>query len=200
MNNAKMIRAANTLDTLAKVAAGIFRVCGFVCLVFAVLVLIFGSKMFVPGSLTLDLDFVKLYLADSFQAVTGMIKLYAFFGVLAAGIFCFAAYYACTILRKIFTPMKDGRPFDPDTPANLRKMAWIVLIGGGLTQIVGIIERMILTKAYPMDEIFSSSAIAKIEYVQTMDLSFVLVACVILLLSYIFSYGQTLQKESDETL
>jgi len=43
-------------------------------------------------------------------------------------------------------------------------------------------------------------AVEKLEYVFTVDFGFVAVFCVLMLLSYIFTYGQALQRESDETL
>ena len=48
--------------------------------------------------------------------------------------------------------------------------------------------------------IFASAVIAKTEFVLTMNFDFVLLACVIFLLSYVFTYGQALQQDSDETL
>jgi hypothetical protein len=77
---------------------------------------------------------------------------------------------------------------------------WVVLGGGIIIQILGIVERFIATKAYPMDLVFASDAIDKWEFAFTMDYTFVLVFFVLMLLSYVFSYGVQLQKESDETL
>ena len=77
---------------------------------------------------------------------------------------------------------------------------WIILAGGGLIQLLGILGRVWLVKSLPMDVIFSSPAIASVEYVFTMDFGFVWMFFVVLLLSRIFEYGQVLQQESDETL
>ena len=65
---------------------------------------------------------------------------------------------------------------------------------------VGILARSLLIKAYSLADLFASAAITKTEFVFTMDLNFVLIACVVFLLSYIFKYGQVLQKDADETL
>lgn len=200
MKNEKIMKTAKNLDVFVKIAGGICQAMGIVCVVFSVLVLIFGNTMFEEGSLTLDLAFVKFHLADDFQAVTGMVRLYAVVGLIAAGVILFMAAYVSRILRRILEPMKEGRPFEADIPENLKKTAWIVLIGGAIVQIIGIIERLLMVRAFPMEQIFSSEAITKLEYVVTMDLSFVLYFFIILFLSYIFAYGQALQQESDETL
>lgn len=200
MENAKMKKTAAAFDTIAKVAGGISRVCGIICVIFAILVVVFGSKMFVEGSLTLDLDFVKIHLSDEYQAVTAMVKLYALTGLAVGGVLCFMVSYICRLIRRILAPMKDGRPFDSDVSAVIRKTAWVSLICGGIAQLLGMVERFVITKAYPMDAVFAADAVDKLEYVFTMDFGFVAVFFVLMLLSYIFAYGQALQRESDETL
>ena len=200
MNSSRLIKTAGVLDTVAKVAGGIARVCAIICIVFAVLVVVFGERMFVEGSLTLDLDFVKVHLAEECQTVTGMIKLYAYVGLIAGSVLLYMMYYISSLLRRVFAPMKEGRPFDSAAPANIRRIAWAALISGGIVQLLGIVERVIITKAYPMDAVFASDAVEKLEYVFTVDFGFVAVFCVLMLLSYIFTYGQALQRESDETL
>lgn len=200
MKSQKMLRTARNLDTLVRVGGGIARAAAIVCGIFAVLVLVLGEKMYQIGSLSVDLDFITLYLAEEYQTVTQPLILYTIVGLLIAAVLCVVIWRASVVLRRILAPMKEGRPFESDTPANLRKIAWLTLIGGALTQIAGIAERMILTKAFFIEELLSSPAISGIEYNYTLDLNFVLISCVILFLSYIFSYGQQLQQEADETL
>lgn len=200
MNNTKLTRTAGTLDRITGAAAGILRAAGIVCAVFAVLVPVFGSRIFAAGSLTLDLDFVRLHLAERYQSITPAVKLYAMVNLITAGTLCFTAAFALSVLRKILAPMKEARPFEAGVPENLKKIAWIVLFGGAAAEIFGIIGRVLLVSAYPIGEILASDAITGMEYSFSMDLSFVLVAGVFFFLSYIFRYGQDLQQESDETL
>ena len=200
MENNKMMKTAGTFETIFKVARGITKACGFVCLVMAVLTLIFGEKMFDSGALTLDLDFVKLHLAEDFQVVTGAVQLYTVVCLLVGSVLCFVVAYTCGLYRGILALVKEGRPFEEGVVTNLKKVAWAILVGGAVANLMGVAGRVLLTRAYPMEQIFASEAITKLEYVFTMDFSFVVTACVIFLLSYIFSYGQALQRESDETL
>jgi len=200
MENKKLVNTAKSLDTFVKVLGTIFKVCGIICAVFAILVLILGDKMYDATSLTLELDFITLHLADSFMMSEAHMNAYAIVGLLVVCCACFLISYIAVILRKILAPMKEGRPFEADIPANLRKIAWISLIVGIVTQIAGIAERALLTFAYPMDDIFSSALISNWETNFTIDFTFVVVFLVIMFLSYIFSYGQKLQQESDETL
>lgn len=200
MNNSKLIKTAKLIDTIARIGGKIIRAFGIVCLIFTVLVLIFGEKMFVPGSLTLDLDFVKLHLSDEFQGITSLVKLFAIAGLLTGSILCFMIHHISVLVQKILAPMKMGRPFEEGIPSCIRQIARTFLIGGGIAELLGVAERILITRAYPMDEIFSSAAVSKVQYLFSIDLDFIWISCIILFLSYIFSYGQTLQQESDETL
>jgi len=198
MNNNKMITTAKHLDTFVKVAGTIFRVFGILSIVFAILTLFLGTKMTTENSVTLG--FVKLYLSDQFSIHSNLLRIYLVLGLLIVSILCFLTDHATKIVRKILSPIKDGRPFERDIPENLRKIAWIVLIGGSVSQIIGIVENVILSRACPIDQLIVPDAITKLEYTFTMDFGFVLIFMILMFLSYIFSYGQILQQESDETL
>ena len=197
MNNKKITTAAESLDKIFKIAEGFMTAFAIIFAVFAVLVLIFKEKM-AEGSFSLDLDFVKIYLSGEYGIGTPLPYIIM---VLIIGCFgSIAVRFALKVLRGILKPIKEGRPFAEEVPGSLRKLAFIVLAGGGVTQIIGIFSRMMLTNELPMDVIFSSPAIESVEYIYTMDFGFVWMFCVLLLLSRIFTYGVQLQQESDETL
>lgn len=200
MNNTKLTRTAKNLDILANVAGKITAAVGIICIVVAFLTLIFGGKMFAEGSLTLDLDFMIFHLRDHTYVNEQFMKFYVCAATLGGGILCFLICYISKLCRKILSPMKDGRPFEDGVFHSLRKIGWVTLIGGTLSELVGIVARMLLVKAYSLTELFISPAISETEFVFSMNFDFVLIVCVIFFLSYIFAYGQVLQQESDETL
>ncbi len=200
MNDKKFMTTAKHLDITAKICGSLFQAAGIVLLIFAALVLLLGEKMFDTSSLSLDLDFLKLYLSEAHRGVSAEVKGYTIFGLLSGSLLCFLTWYTAKLLRKILTPMKSGRPFEADIPGHLKKISWIVLIGGIVSQILSFLQSLLLIRAYPMEDLFASSVIEKIEYAFTADFNFVLLFCAVRFLSYIFSYGQTLQQESDETL
>lgn len=199
MSHQKIIKTAGNLDTVLKIAEGFMKAFAIVFAVFIVLLKLFGEKM-VAGTLSLDLDFVKLHLSGQYGAITGPVLNHIDVILITGCLGCIAIRYALRVLRRILAPMKEGRPFDAEVPAGLRKLAWIILIGGGLVQVLGIVSRALLANALPMDVIFSSPAIESVEYVFTMDFGFVWMFCVVILLARVFEYGQQLQQESDETL
>lgn len=200
MDNQKMITAAGNWDTILKVVGGTMKAFAIVCGVFAVLVAILGEKMVAPDAFTVDLDFVKLYLAEGYVQFTPMMRLYTVLGLASVGVLCGMIGYGLNILRRVLAPVKEGRPFDGDVPALLKRLAWIVLIVGGVIQVVGIAERVILAREVAAMNLFVSPAIESVEYVFMVDFGFVWMFCVVMLLARIFEYGQRLQQESDETL
>ena len=199
MDNKKMITTARNLDTIFKFTEGFMKAFAIVFAVFFVLMKIFKEKM-VMGTFSLDLDFVKLHLSGEYGSVTGLVLNHIDMILISGCLGCIAIRYGLKVIRSILAPMKEGRPFDGEVPARLRKLAWVCLVGGGLIQLLGIASRILLVNALPMDVIFSSPAIESVEYVYMLDFGFVWMFIVMILLARIFEYGQKLQQESDETL
>ena len=200
MKNDKLIRTAGTMDQIVKICSGFFKAFVIVLLVFSMLVLILGEKMFSAGSLTAELGFVKLQLSPEHQSITSMVKVYTVVTLLCSCVSCAMLAYVCALLRQLLAPMKEGRPFEKKVPTDMRKIAWAALIGGGVNELLKLVQQLFVVRALPMDEIFSSPAITGRSYEFRFDGSFILVFMLIMFLSYIFSYGQALQQEADETV
>ena len=196
----KLTRTAGNLDTLAKGASVACKVTAIVCLVFSVLVGIFGEKMLTSTAMSLDVDFIKIHLSDAYDVFTPMVQLHMLTMMISATVVLWFFGWGLSLVRKVLAPMKQGRPFEEQIPGVLRKIAWLVIIGGTVTEVLGIINKALTMKAFPMEEIFSSPAVDYIETVLDFDLNYVILGCVILFLSYVFQYGRTLQVEADETL
>ena len=199
MNNRKIITTARSLDTILKIMEGFMMAFAIVFAVFIILMKIFKEKM-VVGTFSLDLDFVKLHLSGEYGAITGSILAHIDMILISGCLGSIAIRYGLKVLRSILAPMKDGRPFHAEVSVGLRKLSWIILVGGGLIQVLGTVGRILLVNALPMDVIFSSPAIESVEYVFMFDFGFVWLFAAMILLARIFEYGQQLQQESDETL
>jgi len=200
VNSEKMMKGAKTLDTIVKVVRGIAGAMVWVLAIFSVLVAVVGEKVFVPDSLTLELGFIKVLLADEYQRITPMMRLYASAVLVSGAVYAFAIRYLTGIVRAILAPMKEGRPFETGVCASLKKIAYWIFITGGISQVLGAVCSVLMTRSFPIDAVFSSEAVKDIGYVQVMDFGFVLAGFVALFLSWVFAYGQALQKEADETL
>lgn len=84
------------------------------------------------------------------------------------------AVYGCTvrIFRRVLRPMKEGRPFD-GAARQLRRLAWVTLAAN-----------LVLSCASQV----------------RLDLGFLGPGIFLLLLSFVFHYGEELQRQADETL
>ena len=110
------------------------------------------------------------------------------------------AHFSVKAIRNILAPMKNGEPFHNTVSTNLKKLAnYTCSLGIGLN-LQEIISNIFLVKAYDLHLLLLSEKVSHVEFMFVFDLSFLVVYGVLLLLSYIFRYGEQLQQLSDETL
>ena len=103
-------------------------------------------------------------------------------------------------IRAILEPMKNGTPFHNTVSIHLGKIArYVCALGIGIN-LQQIISRILLIKAFDLHLLLLSEKIPHVEFMFNFDLSFLLVWGILLLLSYVFRYGEQLQQLSDETL
>ena len=201
METKKLTRSAAIIDRILKIVQG-FAVAGvIVAAIFIPLTLVLGQKIIADAShLKLGVLTVKLageaaaYLDDT------RIKL-SIVSVLICMIFASAAtWYCIRVLREILVPMKEGAPFSAGISAKIRKLGWVVLIGGGVIELSTMLASAFEMLAYQVDLLLNKELIESITYNCHMNLWFVVCALILFFLSYVFRYGEELQRESDETL
>ena len=197
----QMMRTAKKLDT-------VFRILQWLTVGFgATAVLAVGALTVVglknPAALSagmvsrLNLGPVSLQLANGYTAGSQAILTYSWIILVMAGTSVLAAYFCFHYLRNILKPMEQGNPFHEDASRNLKKLAWVVLVLGiirNLTNLAGGVAVLKLVD-FAAFEAFNAATVH-----MEVELGFLLVFFGLLLLSYIFHYGATLQKLSDETL
>lgn len=200
MKETKMIKYANVLDMIAKVVDIIFR-CSAVFLFIITCVFLFGFDK-IRGQIenTVELGPLKIFLSDSAGADGGLMKSHYILMLVTGIVLCVTVSVCIRFIRQVLSPMKEGRPFTPESVSSLKKTAWTVLIGGGISQVMNFIMVAILRASYPFDKILSGQGIDSYQLSYHLDIGFILLFFIILSLSYIFAYGQQLQQESDETL
>lgn len=103
-------------------------------------------------------------------------------------------------IRGILNPMMQGQPFDSTVSMNLKKLAKISIVLGILWNIVLLAEQIMVVFVYELPGLLISEKITHVDGVFQLDLTFVACWAVLLLLSYVFRYGEQLQQLSDETL
>ena len=103
-------------------------------------------------------------------------------------------------VRDILSPMKEGAPFHAAVGDNLKKLAIHTLELGVMINCMRMLGQAFVVHGYQLQQLLLSDNILKVTFSYSFDLSFLLIAAVLYLLSLVFRYGQELQQLSDETL
>lgn len=104
------------------------------------------------------------------------------------------------IFRDILAPMKTGAPFHTSVSGNLKKLAIHTCIIGVALNVQNILANTLTVLAYDLADVIINDQITHISITNVFDLSFLFIAGILLLLSYVFRYGEELQNLSDETV
>ena len=126
--------------------------------------------------------------------------LYAWIMTAAAVAIIAVVCYAIRIIRRILAPMTQGNPFHPTVGKEIRRLAFASLIIGVIQNIMSAVETLNMLRVFDLNTLFQNSQIQSVTANFRFDLGFLVVFFVLLLMSHIFTYGEELQKLSDETL
>lgn len=147
-----------------------------------------------------DLDFVSFTVAENYLPDHRLIWCEVAMEMILSLICMVPAHFSVKAIRNILAPMKNGEPFHNTVSTNLKKLAnYSCALGIGVN-LQKIISNIFLVKAYDLHLLLLSEKISHVEFMFVFDFSFLAVYGVLLLLSYIFRYGEELQQLSDETL
>ena len=147
-----------------------------------------------------DLGFVTFTVTEAYLPDHRIIWMEVAMEMILSLICMVPAHFSVKAIRNILAPMKNGEPFHNTVSQNLNRLArYVCALGIGLN-LQEIISNILLTKAYDLHLLLLSEKVSHAEFMFVFDLSFLAVSAVLLLLSYIFRYGEELQQLSDETL
>lgn len=108
--------------------------------------------------------------------------------------------YLIILLKRIFSPMAQGLPFDSVVSASLKKLAWSVLIFGFVYTVLQAAMETTYFYTFDLANLLIGEHIKAVELNVVADGSFIIGFVILLLLSHVFRYGEQLQQLSDETL
>ena len=199
----KLSSTAKVLDRIMKILRGICIGFGIVCAVLLVI------GIFLPYSQyshflnleeqIIDIGNIRLHLARDL-APNGSIRL-PVCAILAEAMIALGLSAAgLHLMHKIFAPMADARPFDESVSVNLKKLGWLSLIAVAAYFALGGTAAMLELSMYDINQLFAADLVTDVSLVYSANLSLLLIPAVLFLLSYVFKYGEELQRQSDETL
>lgn len=203
----KLKRTARVLDRFARIFRVIFIATAIVLFVGLIITSVYYLSIrdddtvavLVGGDLHLTLGNVRLNLAHLVPGTARPLVPVAVMMLAGALVLAIAAVEAA-ILHRVLAPMAEGRPFDSAVSENLRKLGWMTLVQAAVYSVA---EFLIFTMEL---RLFEFGYFLNPEYVKSytvdfhLEISRFLIPAALFFLSWIFRYGEELQRQSDETL
>ena len=196
---------AKKLDKVLEIAHIVLGALAIACIVGVALIatayiLKLDPAMIGTGYENFDVGFLELEVAESYAPDKWLILLQAAITLLVSCRLMYDGRKGIGYIREILQPMKEEKPFDSVVSINLNKLARLSINLGILYNIIILSEQIITVFVYDLPGLLLSDKIIHVSSMFTVDLTFVIYWAILLLLSYVFRYGQQLQQLSDETL
>ena len=203
MNN--LSNTAKKLDKIFEIAHIVlgamaigFMVC--VVLIAAAYILKLDPSMIGTAYENFNIGFLELTVAQGYAPDKWLVLLQAAISLLVGCRLMYEGRRGVGYIREILNPMKEEKPFDTIVSTNLKKLARLSITIGILYNIIILSEQLMTVFVYGLPSLLLSEKIVHVDGMFQVDLAFVVYWAILLLLSYVFRYGEELQQLSDETL
>ena len=203
MNN--LSNTAKKLDKVFEIVHVVFGALAIACLVgVAIIGIAYVLKLdpaFIgTGYEKFDLGFVELEVAPAFAPNKWLVLAQAAFTLLVSCRLFYDGRRGVGYIREILKPMIVEKPFDSIVSTNLKKLARLSIVIGILWNINILAEQIMMVFVYGLPDLLIGEKILHITANFRIELSFLICWVILVLLSYVFRYGEQLQQLSDETL
>ena len=203
MNN--LSNTAKKLDKVFEIVHVVFGALAIACLVGVALigiayVLKLDPAFIGTGYEKFDLGFVELEVAPAFAPNKWLVLAQAAFTLLVSCRLFYDGRRGVGYIREILKPMIVEKPFDSIVSTNLKKLARLSIVIGFLWNINILAEQIMMVFVYGLPDLLIGEKILHITANFRIELSFLICWVILVLLSYVFRYGEQLQQLSDETL
>ena len=203
MNN--LTNTAKKLDKVFEIAHIVFGALAIasivgVALIAVAYVLKLDPTMIGTGYEKFDVGYLELEVAPAFALSKWLVLAQAAFTLLVSCRLFYDARRGIGYIREILKPMKEEKPFDSIVSTNLRKLARLSIVIGILVNVIILAEQIVAVFLYDLPGLLISEKIVHVGGMFNVDLTFIVYWAILMLLSYVFQYGEDLQRLSDETL
>ena len=203
-----MKKLSTTAKTLDKILNIVYAVLGAFAIAAIVVVAMAGisyalnweTESLLTSFASFDIGFLEIEVAQDFIPDSWIVLMQAIVILIGACAAIVLARKGIVYIRQILKPMAEEKPFDSIVSTNLRKLAKLSVFLGILCNIVILAEQFILVFSYDLRGLLLSDKIPAVDFNFEIDLSFLLSWGILMLLSYVFQYGEQLQQLSDETV
>ena len=203
MNN--LSNSAKKLDKVFEIAHIVLGALAIACIVGVALIAaayIFklDPEMIGTGYENFDIGFLELRIAPAYAPDKWLVLLQGAITLLVGCRLAYDGRRGVGYIREILRPMTEEKPFDAVVGTNLKKLAKLSINLGILYNIIILAEQIMTVFVYDLPGLLVSEKIIHIGGMFTLDLTFLIYWAILMLLSYVFRYGEELQQLSDETL
>lgn len=203
MNN--LSNTAKKLDKVFEIAYIVLGALAIACVVGIALIAVayilkLDPAMISTGYENFDIGFLELTVAESYAPDKWLVLLQAAITLLVSCRLMYDSRRGVSYIREILLPMKEEKPFDSVVSTNLKKLARLSINLGILYNIIILSEQIMTVFVYDLPGLLVSEKITYVGGMFTVDLTFLIYWAALLLLSYVFRYGEELQQLSDETI
>ena len=203
MNN--LSDSAKKLDKVFEIVHIVLGALAIACIVGVALIgvayiLKWDPSMIGTGYENFDVGFLELTVAENYAPDKWMILLQAAITLAVSCRLLYDGRRGVGYIREILNPMKEEKPFDSIVSTNLKKLAKLSINLGIFYNIIILSEQILAVFVYNLPGLLLSEKITHVGGMFNIDLTFLIYWAILLLLSYVFRYGEQLQQLSDETL
>ena len=203
MNN--LSNTAKKLDKVFEIVHIVLGALAIASIVFIVLiglayVLKWDPEFIGTGYASFDVGFLELEVAQNYSPDKWLVLLQAAITLAVGCRLCYDGRRGVGYIREILQPMKEEKPFTSIVSTNLKKLAHLSINLGILWNIIILAEQIMMIFVYDLPGLLISEKITHVGGMFNVDLTFLIYWAILMLLSYVFRYGEQLQQLSDETL
>lgn len=203
MNN--LSNTAKKLDKVFEIAYIVFGALAIASIVGVALIAVAYFLKLDPtfigtGYENFDIGFLELTVAEAYAPDKWLILAQAAFTLLVSCRLFYDGRRGVGYIREILKPMIEEKPFDSIVSTNLKKLAKLSIVIGILVNIIILSEQIVAVFLYDLPGLLISEKITHVSGMFKVDLTFIVYWAILMLLSYVFRYGESLQQLSDETL
>ena len=203
MNN--LTNTAKKLDKVFEIAHIVFGALAIASIVGVALIAVAYVLKLDPTFIganheSLDIGFLELELAAAYTPNKWLILAQAAFTLLVGCRLFYDGRRGIGYVREILKPMIEEKPFDAIVSTNLKKLAKLSIVIGILFNIISLAEQLMAFFIFDLPGLLTSEKITHVTGMFKINLSFIVYWAILMLLSYVFQHGESLQQLSDETL
>ena len=203
MNN--LTNTAKKLDKIFEIAHIVFGALMVAVLVFIALIGVGYVMGWDPALIgtpyeTIEVGFLELEIAPAHAPNRWLVMGLTAFTLLVVFRVLYDGRRGIGYIREILKPMTEEKPFDTIVSTNLKRLAKLSIVIGILVNVIILAEQIVVVFLYDLPGLLISEKITHVTGMFEIDLSFLIYWAILMLLSYVFRYGESLQQLSDETL